>query len=230
VTLETRWEWGQKLEIARTGRARAFGLLAPGLLAPGLLVIAFLALGAVRPALAGEVVFQAQVRNLGYPKPHLDNGKKFEDTVELVLPGELFDPPRELSVVARGQVDQTTPEGAVRSDFSAWKADDADWIKANFTAGEQAALAQFLADSEIRAGSKAGFATLDSVFLWAVVRHEDYVLALITYGQVDDRSRGMTATLIQEDGAWKRTNVLSGDATLDFVWSAFRVGEMTARP
>jgi hypothetical protein len=40
----------------------------------------------------------------------------------------------------------------------------------------------------------------------------------------------MTATLIQEDGVWKRTNLLSGDETLDMVWSAFRVGEITARP
>ncbi len=218
------------MDIARTGRARAFGFLAPGLLAPGLLVIAVLALGAARPALAGEVAFHAEIRNLGFQKRHLDSGKEFEDTVELVLPGELFEPPRELGVVARAQVERHTPEGAVRSDFSAWKADDAEWIKANFVTGEQAALAQFLADAEIRAGSKAGFATLDSVFLWAVVRHEDYALVLITYGQVDDRSRGMTATLVQEDGAWKRTNALSADETLDFVWSAFRVGEMTARP
>ncbi len=229
MTLETKWERGLKLEIARTGRARVFGLLAPGLLVPGLLVpgllvIAVLAFGAARPALAGEVAFHAQVRNLGYQKPHLDKGKEFKDTVELVLSGELFDPPRELGTISRDQADLNTPEGAVRSDFSAWKADDADWIKANFAAGEQAALTKFLADAEIRAGSMAGFATLDSVFLWAVVRHEDYALALITYGQVDDRSRGMTATLIQEDGAWKRTNVLSGDETLDFVWSAFRVG------
>jgi hypothetical protein len=55
-------------------------------------------------------------------------------------------------------------------------------------------------------------------------------LALITYGQIEDRARGMTAALIQEDGAWKRTNVLSADETLDFVWSAFRVGEMAAQP
>ncbi len=101
---------------------------------------------------------------------------------------------------------------------------------ANFAAGEQAALAEFLADAEMRAASKAGFATLDSVFLWAVVRHQAYVLALITYGQVEDRSRGMTATLVQEDGAWKRTNALSADETLDLVWSAFRLGEVTARP
>ena len=67
------------------------------------------------------------------------------------------------------------------------------------------------------------------MFLWGVVRYRDYALALITYGQVDDRSRGMTAALVQEDGVWKRTNALSGDETMDMVWSAFRVGEMVAR-
>ncbi len=211
---------GLNMAIAMTGRAWVFGLL----------VLAVMALGAARPALAGEVAFFAQVRNLGFQKSHLDSGKGFEDRVELVLPGELFEPPRELSPISRDQADWNTPEGAVRSDFSAWKADDAEWIKANFAAGEQAALAQFLADDEIRAGSKAGFATLDSVFLWAVVRHEAYALALITYGQADDRTNGMTAALVQEDGAWKRTNALSGDATMDMVWSAFRVGEMAARP
>ncbi len=212
--------WG----MAWTGRAAALALL-------GLAILGFdAAAGLTQPARAGEVVFRAQIRNLGFQMRHLDSGKEFEDTVELVLPGELFDPPREFGVVARAQVERHTPEGAVRSDFSAWKADDVEWIKANFAAGEQAALAQFLADAEMRAGSKAGFATLDSVFLWAVVRHEDYALVLITYGQVDDRSRGMAATLVQEDGAWKRTNVLSADETLDFVWSAFRVGEMTAQP
>ena len=40
----------------------------------------------------------------------------------------------------------------------------------------------------------------------------------------------MTAALVQEDGAWKRTNALSADATMDMVWAAFRVGEMAARP
>jgi hypothetical protein len=218
-----------KLESAKTGRTFVLGFLATGFLAIAVLALG-VAIDAVRPALAGEVAFHAQVKNLGFQKPHLDSGKNFEDRVELVLPGELFDPPREFGAISRDQADQSTPEGAVRSDFSAWKADDADWIMANFAAAEQAALAQFLADAEIRAGSKAGFDTLDSVFLWAVVRHGDYALALITYGQVEDRSRGMTATLIQEDGVWKRTNALSGDATLDMVWSAFRVGEMAARP
>lgn len=201
-----------------------------GTCALGLLALAAIALVTAQPARAGEIVFHAQVENLGYQKPHLDRGKTFDDTVELVLPGELYAPPRELGAIARGQADRSTPEGLVQSDFSAWKADDAEWIKANFAAQEQAALTQFLADDEIRAGSKAGFATLGSVFLWGVARHEDYALALITYGQIEDRSRGMTAALIQEDGVWKRTNALTADETLDFVWSAFRVGEMATRP
>jgi hypothetical protein len=201
----------------------------------GLLALAAIGLGAPPPALAGEVTFRAQVRNLGFQKPHLDSGKNFEDTVELVLPGELFEPPRELSPISRDQADWNTPESAVRSDFSAWKADDVEWIKANFVAAEQAALAQFLADEEIRAGSKAGFAKLDSMFLWGVVRHQAYALALITYGQVEDRSRGLVATLVQEAGVeeadgWKRSNALSADETLDLVWAAFRVGRMAPRP
>ncbi len=39
----------------------------------------------------------------------------------------------------------------------------------------------------------------------------------------------MTATFVEEAGAWKRTNALSTDETLDLVWSAFRLGEMTVR-
>ncbi len=207
------------MAIARTARVAAVTLLA----------LAVFALLAARPAPAGGILLRAKVENLGYQKPHLDRGNTFDDTVELVLPGDLFEPPRELGAIARGQADRSTPEGLVQSDFSAWRADDAEWIKANFAVGEQAALTEFLADDEIRASSKAGFATFDSVFLWGVVRHGDYALALITYGQIEDRARGMTAALIREDGAWKRTNALSADETLDFVWSAFRVGEMAAQ-
>ena len=196
----------------------------------GVLALTVTALGAARPALAGEVTFRAQLKELGLQLPHLDRGKTFGDTIEVVLPGALFDPPRELGVVLRDQVERSTPEGAVRSDFSAWKADDAEWILANFAAGDRAALAEFLDDAAIRAGSKAGFAQFDTMFLWGVVRHQTYALALITYGQVEDRSRGLVATLVEEADGWKRSNALSADETLDLVWAAFRVGQMAPRP
>ena len=210
--------------MAWTGRAVALGLLGLAILGLGA------AAGLTQPARAGEVVFRAQVKHLGVQLPHLDRGKKFEDAVEVVLTGELFEPPRRLGAVERAQADLSTPEAAARSDFSAWKADDAEWILANFAAADQAALAEFLDDAEMRAASKAAFAKQDSVFLWGVVDHGDYALVLITYGQGTERARGLTATLIEEAGAWKRTNALTADETLDLVWSAFRLGEMTTRP
>ncbi|MCH8139666.1 MAG: hypothetical protein IH926_12100 [Proteobacteria bacterium] len=45
-----------------------------------------------------------------------------------------------------------------------------------------------------------------------------------------ERARGLTATFVEEAGASKRTNALSADETLDLVWSAFPLGEVTARP
>ena len=63
-----------------------------------------------------------------------------------------------------------------------------------------------------------------------MVRHEAYALVLLTYGQGAERARGLTATLVEEADGWKRTNALTADETLDLVWSAFRLGEMTARP
>jgi hypothetical protein len=206
--------------MARTGRAAALGMLA----------LAILGLGVARPALAGEVVFRAQLKHLVLQLPHLERGKKFDDMIEVVLSGELFDPPRRLGVIARAQAQRATPEAAVQSDFSAWKADDADWIKANFAATDQAALAEFLDDAEMRAASKAGFAEQDSLFLWGVLRHEAYAFVLLTYGQGTARARGLVATLVEEADGWKRTNALSADATMDVVWNAFRLGEISARP
>ncbi len=206
--------------MAWTGRAAALGVLG----------LAVLGLGAVAPpAVAGEVVFRAQVKQLTVQLPHLDRGKSFEDAVEVVLTGELFEPPRRLDAVTRAQADLSTPEAAARSDFSAWKADDVAWILGNFAAADQAALAAFLDDAKMRAASKAAFAKQDSVFLWGVVRHEAYALVLLTYGQGAERARGLTATFVEEADGWKRTNALTADETLDLVWSAFRIGEMTAR-
>ncbi len=207
---------GMGMGMIWTGRAAALGLLG------------LARLGLAAPAVAGEVVFRAQVKYLTVQLPHLDRGKSFEDAVEVVLTGELFEPPRRLEAVTRAQADLSTPEAAVRSDFSAWKADDVAWILTNFAAAEQPALAAFLDDAKMRAASKAAFAKQDSVFLWGVVRHEAYALVLVTYGQGTERARGLTATLVEEADGWKRTNALTADETLDLVWSAFRLGEMTA--
>jgi hypothetical protein len=177
----------------------------------------------------GQVRFRARVGDLLLQAGHVARGLTREDTVEAVLPGELYEPPRRLAPVARDRADLGIVEGAVQADFSAWKADDAAWIRVNFAPGDQEDLSAFLDDAEIRAASRERFALYDSMFLWGVVRLDDHALALITYGQGDDRGRGLVATFVRHAGAWKRTNALKADETLDLVWAAFRVGEVRRR-
>jgi hypothetical protein len=189
-----------------------------------------LVLVAAWPAQAGEILFRIEVAYLGLSAVHLNQGRSLDDVVELALPGELYEPPRELGPVTAARADRSSPTAAMQSDFSAWKADDAGWILANFAESERPALSAFLADAEQRAASSAYFGSFDKLFLWGVARYGDYALALVTYGQGESRKRGLTATLVQEDGAWRRSNALSRDLNLDLVWTAFRAGEMAARP
>lgn len=177
----------------------------------------------------GMVAFEARVGELGLQTPHVERGRSLDDVVEAVLPGRLFAPPRELGPVARADAEPGTPLGALRADFSAWKADDEAWIAANFAAEDQEEIGAFLADPEMRAASRAGFARYGSVFVWGEVRQGGHALVLFTYGQGRDPGRGLVATFVEEGGAWKRTNALKADETLDIVWAAFRLGRMRAR-
>ena len=179
-------------------------------------------------ALAGEIAFTARVGDLGLQTGHIARGLTRGDSVTVTLPGERFVPPRRLDIVPRAEADRTTPAGALQSDFSAWKADDTDWIRENFAARERPAITAFLANPEMRAASRAGFARYDAAYLWSVVSYGDYALALFTYGQGEERAYGLTATFVFEDGGWRKSNALSRDETLDIVWTAFRQGEISA--
>jgi hypothetical protein len=190
---------------------------------------AIVVLAASSGARAGEgaVVFSARIGDLMINSRYIAEGRGVDDVVELALPGALHDPPAALGVIPRAQTDPSTPLGAAQADFSAWKADDPDWILSNFAEPDRLDLMQFLLDPDMRAASRAGFERYDTTFVWGVVMHADYALVLMTHGQDEDRSRGLVATFAREAGAWRRTNALSADETLDLVWSAFRAGQMS---
>ena len=198
------------------------------------LLVAMLLLGAAgsAPALAGEtgeVAFRSRVGDLGMNTPYIEAGKSFDDVVEAVLPGLLHEPPLELGIVARAEASLDTPDAALQSDISAWKADDEAWILDNFAAGDRTPLKEFLANPDMRAANSRRFADIESTFIWSTVRHGDYALVLFTQGQGENRARGLVATFIEEGGGWRRTNALSADETMDIVWAAFRAGEMERR-
>jgi hypothetical protein len=211
------------------------GRRARGVMAPLLVGLLMVGIGAPASGPSGAraaestVAFEARVGDLGLQTPHVERGRSLDDVVEAVLPGRLFAPPRELGPVARADADPGTPLGALRADFSAWKSDDEAWIAANFAADDQEEIRAFLADPEMRAASRAGFARYGSVFVWGEVRQGGHALVLITYGQGRDPARGLVATFTEEGGAWKRTNALTADETMDIVWAAFRLGRMKAR-
>lgn len=195
-------------------------------LAALLAVVSLSASGDLRAG-EGEVVFSSRIGDLGINSRYIAEGRAVDEVVELILPGALHDPPAALGVTPRAQADASTPLGAAQADFSAWKADDPDWILSNFADLDRLDLMQFLLDPDMRAVSRAGFERYDTTFVWGVVMHADFALVLMTHGQGTDRSRGLVATFALEADAWKRTNALSADETLDLVWSAFRVGQMS---
>ena len=145
----------------------------------------------------GELVFRAKVANLGIQTGALAEGRSRDEEVELRLPGELFDPPLKATIVAWEESDRSSPVAASASAFSAFKADDADWILSNFAQRDQADVQAMLANEEIRARNG------------------------------DASRPGLVEVFVLEDGEWKRTNALSADERFDLVWAAFSAGSIT---
>jgi hypothetical protein len=193
------------------------------------IVLLVLGLSLASQAASGQVlVFRARVEQLGMRTGWLNEGKALADTVEVVLPGEWFEPPRVLGPTPKTEWRYGTPIEAVQSDFSAWKADDADAIVEGFVAGERADVAAFLGDGDMRAANRKIFEGHAELRLWGVARQGAHALVLFTYDRAP-RARGMVSTFKSTAEGWKRTNALSAERTADVVWGAFRQGSVVAR-
>lgn len=158
----------------------------------------------------------------------LEEGKARADTVEVVLPGAWFEPPRVLGSTPKSEWRSGTPLEAVRSDFSAWKADDEDAIVAGFVPGERGDVAAFLARADMRAANRKVFDRHTELWVWGVARHGEHALVLFTYDGAP-RAGGMVSTFKSTAEGWKRTNALSAERTADVVWGAFTQGSVVAR-
>jgi hypothetical protein len=176
-------------------------------------------------AVAGEINFATNVGDLGNQEHYSD--RRPHERVGISLPGTLYAPPIAVTAVANKDVDRTTLLGAVASDFSAWRSDDAEWIVSNFVPEDRKGLRAFLANEDLRKANRAVFSQDRSVEVWGIVNYKEYGLVLFTYD--NNRRFGAVATFRKMSGEWKRTNVLSGDRVFDVVWSAFRSGDVTKK-
>ena len=104
-----------------------------------------------------EVLFRVKVSNIGLQNSALVKGKQPTDWVELRLPGHLYDPPKRFSPVSKQAANWNTPIDAAVADFSAFKADDQDWIVEDFVPAERASIVGLLNDKSAREKNKAPF-------------------------------------------------------------------------
>ncbi len=178
-------------------------------------------------ALGAEVEFGVVASHLGLKDKKLAEGHTEQDIVSVVLPAEIYDPPSVHDPAPREAASRATPVEAAIGDFSAWKANDADWIVSNFVSGEQEEVRDFLDDEEMRAANRVIQERHEKLYIWADVRHGGFALVLVSYD--DSRQFGVAAAFIETGEGWQRTNSLSEDPVFDLVWAAFRQGTMTTQ-
>src|SRR5206468_2777006 len=102
-----------------------------------------------------RLIFRVKATDLFLQRNTLAHGKTADDFVEVTLPGTLYAPPFVLAPEPKASTTWNTPRAAATADFSANKADDAQWIVDNFVPAEQAEIKRLLQDKELRDRNRA---------------------------------------------------------------------------
>ncbi len=165
---------------------------------------------------SGEILFRVKVSDMGIQTGSLARGKSPDDYVEVKLPGELYNPPKQVSAIGKSQAKWDTPLDTAQSDFSATKADDDEWILENFLPEDREEIREFLGNPAIRERNKTAFEEKDSREVLGKVEYQDYTLLFIRESR---DTNTMPMTFKNSPEGWKRTNALSADETLDVVFA-----------
>lgn len=168
-----------------------------------------------------EVLFRVKVSNVGLQNSSLINGKQPTDWVEIRLPGHLYDPPKRLSPVSKQAANWNTPIDAAVADFSAFKADDKDWIVEDFVATERAGIVGLVNDKSAREKNKALFGRRTNRFITGTADYKEYSIVFV---RDSGQAHPLPLVFKKTPGGYKRTNALSQDETFDIVFSALYNG------
>lgn len=163
-----------------------------------------------------EVVFQAKVANLGLTQSSFAQGKKPDETVQVVLPGQLYNPPKSITTVNKNQATRESPEEALVTDISAMRSADVDWILSNWHPSERQELKKFLTQEEIWKRNTDWLMENPKLQISGSVNYKGMTLILL-------ENDHLVFTFKQENGQWFRTNSLSGDEGFDLVFAAWKL-------
>jgi len=175
---------------------------------------------------AQKILFRVKVSDRMMETNALAEGKKLSDFSEITLPGRLYAPPIKATAVKRSSANWDTPVAAATADFSAQKADDADWIAESFVPGDRAEVQSLLGNKGIRARNLELFQKMNARYISGEANYKDYVLLFVRDG--DPKAFPKVMALEKTPKGYRRTNALSRDDTFDIVWSALQNGEVKA--
>ena len=169
-----------------------------------------------------QIVFSVKISDLGLQNNSLARGKQPTEWIEVRLPGQLYDPAKRFGPVTRKAANWTTPIDAAIADFSAFKADDANWILDDFVTQEKDAVRSLPNDKAAREKNSALFKERAERYVTGEASYKDYVFVFVRDTRQEHSS---PLTFARTGAAYKRTNALSGDETFDVVFSALRNGK-----
>jgi hypothetical protein len=181
----------------------------------GILVIICLFTG-LSSAIA-DVVFQTKVSRLGMGNMDYGKGRSPDETVEVVLRGQLYNPPKKISVDKLVTGNRNTLEQAFESDIAAMKSDDIEQILASWLPSEREELKRFLFDAQIRQGNNQWISKHPFLEIQGLVEYKGMSLLLV-------KNDHLVFTFTKLDNKWYRTNALSEDDGFDLIFSAWRDG------
>lgn len=163
--------------------------------------------------------------DLGLQNNSLARGKQPAEWVEVRLAGQLYDPAKRFGPLTRKAANWTTPIDAAIADFSAFKADDANWILDDFVTQEKDAVRSLLNDKAAREKNSTLFKDRAERYVTGEANYKDYVFVFV---RDTGQEHPSPLTFALTANGYKRTNALSGDETFDVVFSALRNGKSFA--
>lgn len=182
------------------------------------------------PSTEGVLIFRVKVEDLWMRnKGSYAEGKQPDDTVEIELPGMLFDPPKPIMIVEKKDLDRSTFEGAASSFLSAGKKGDAAWIVDNYVPEEKANISAMISENDMLKFNTEHHAMIKVSHLAGFARHGQYVLLIVRKGFDDGKDSLVPYPVRKTDGEWKMTNALSADPVFDLVFGAVRSGEVVVK-
>jgi len=172
-----------------------------------------------------HIVFSVKMSDLGLQNNSLARGKQPAEWVEVRLAGQLYDPAKRFGPLTRKAANWTTPIDAAIADFSAFKADDANWILDDFVTQEKDAVRSLLNDKAAREKNSTLFKDRAERYVTGEANYKDYVFVFV---RDTGQEHPSPLTFALTANGYKRTNALSGDETFDVVFSALRNGKSFA--